>query len=49
MTILYPTYFTGPNKDNIRAGCKKCGYRKYSIYSIKQPINKQFSLVYFIT
>uniref|UniRef100_A0A3Q2QV33 Protein SREK1IP1 n=1 Tax=Fundulus heteroclitus TaxID=8078 RepID=A0A3Q2QV33_FUNHE len=24
--VVFLFFFTGPNKDNIRAGCKKCGY-----------------------
>lgn len=34
-TLNWRNFLSGGNKDNIRAGCKKCGYRKSVVSSIK--------------
>lgn len=36
---------SGANKDNIRAGCKKCGYRKSVISNMKLQCFPQFMMV----
>lgn len=38
-------YLSGGNKDNIRAGCKKCGYRKFVVSKMMMQYFFQFRVM----